>query len=466
MSPDTISLQLPAILVAFAARHSDRGLAILSLAIAVALAGLDAGPYFLGFMGLCALCLAAVDRWPHRVVAIVGIALVLAAFVYLRRYSFLAKLGLRHTIPFVAGIGYILFRVIHLILDRRSGEIAHLRAMDVVNYLLFFPTFVTGPIQRYEDFSGRLRRRAAAIGQADDDGCGAALLRIAKGYVKVAVLAETVLHLHHYGRHWAEGMGLPDLALAVAALTYLIFLYNNFSGAIDIVIGGAFFAGITLPENFNRPFAAESMIDFWGRWHITLSEWFRDYVFMPLSKGLYSANWANLEAIGIFATFVSFFLLGLWHGSTYEFVVCAFMLGTGVAANRLFRLGRKQLKRRAPPLARQLEGSTFRMVARGAVLGWIAVSIAAFWLPIDGMISLVRNDAVAPLRVIGWAIVLATAGAGLLRAGAALLPVGRLRFGPAGMVPVAALCAMVLVIAPLIAFAIGDDEVRFVYGGF
>jgi D-alanyl-lipoteichoic acid acyltransferase DltB (MBOAT superfamily) len=174
------------------------------------------------------------------------------------------------------------------------------------------------------------------------------------------------------GGHFVAGL--------IAFASYPFFLYCNFSGYIDMVIGIARLLGIELPENFNRPFSSESFIEFWSRWHITLSEWFRNYVYNPLLMGLmrkYPAE--NLEAVwAVLAFFFTFFLVGVWHGQTPSFLFYGVLQGFGVSANKLYqivmakRLGRKRFK----ALSSQPIYVTF---ARGLTFTWFTFTLLWFW---------------------------------------------------------------------------------------
>src|SRR4029077_2686093 len=133
--------------------------------------------------------------------------------------------------------------------------------------------------------------------------------------------------------------GKVGTAIAIA-VAYPLYLYFNFSGYTDIVIGIAGFLRLRLPENFNRPFSSTNFIDFWGRWHITLSAWLKTYVFNPLTKVLMK-RFPSAKAqpvIGVVAFFVTFFLIGVWHGQTPAFLIFGVLLGTGVSVNKLFQI--------------------------------------------------------------------------------------------------------------------------------
>jgi D-alanyl-lipoteichoic acid acyltransferase DltB (MBOAT superfamily) len=118
--------------------------------------------------------------------------------------------------------------------------------------------------------------------------------------------------------------------------SYPLYVYFNFSGYCDIVIGAGSIVGLRLPENFNRPFLSRNLLEYWTRFHITLGLWIRDYVFIPLCKGLLERWPRRTMSIAVVSYFVAFFLAGLWHGSTWNFVVYGFLNGAGVAAAKLW----------------------------------------------------------------------------------------------------------------------------------
>jgi hypothetical protein len=167
----------------------------------------------------------------------------------------------------------------------------------------------------------------------------------------------------------------------VAAIaSYPFFLYCNFSGYIDVVIGIGELLGFTLPENFNRPFSSDNFIEFWSRWHITLSNWLKTYVYNPLLMALMRRfPSASLETVWLaIALFVTFFLVGVWHGQTSEFIFFGFLQGFGVAANRVYqifmtkRLGRKRFKSLST-------NSYYVAISRGFTFTWFTFTLLWFW---------------------------------------------------------------------------------------
>ena len=128
----------------------------------------------------------------------------------------------------------------------------------------------------------------------------------------------------------------PILWLAIYTYSFFAFLYFNFSGYTDIVIGAARLLGLELPENFNRPFLARNVVEFWNRWHISLTHWFRDYVFMASFKAAAERFPAAGKYLGWGLIFLALFLAGVWHGSTSAFAIYGALNGAGAAINQVW----------------------------------------------------------------------------------------------------------------------------------
>jgi D-alanyl-lipoteichoic acid acyltransferase DltB (MBOAT superfamily) len=175
-------------------------------------------------------------------------------------------------------------------------------------------------------------------------------------------------------------LSLRLFAAARLAVAYPFFLYANFSGYIDIVIALARLMRVRLPENFNRPFSASSVLEFWNQWHITLSNWLKTYVYNPLLLALMRRipSLTLQPFLGVFCFFVTFFLIGVWHGRTSEFIVFGLLTGGGMSVNKLWQLeltralGRKGYKELAKNPAYEAFGRGFNFV-------WFAFTLFWFW---------------------------------------------------------------------------------------
>jgi len=326
--------------------------------------------------------IALVAKYPNRAFLLVLVG-TLASFVWLKKYAFVPA---TFSLPFVyvtVGISYILFRVLHLIIDTKSGGLPEqIGALSYFNYTCSFLTLVSGPIQLYPDYR-RMQERACESRLTVDNAVGS-LERVIRGFFKVNVLALVLSALH--GRALeavtaAQPVGDKWIMGILGVVLYPLFLYCNFSGYIDIVIGLGYLFGFSLPENFNRPFAADNFIDFWSnRWHITLSSWLRNYVYNPLLIAMMRRFPSRrIEGVlAVFAFFVTFFLVGIWHGQNSEFLMFGVFMGLGVSLNKTYqllmirRLGRKQYN--------QLSSRPIYIAfARGLTFTYFVLSTILFW---------------------------------------------------------------------------------------
>ncbi|MEP7295459.1 MAG: MBOAT family O-acyltransferase [Burkholderiales bacterium] len=350
------------------------------------------------FLLLCYLIIEGVRRGRSSLGLWAGLALVVASFVMLKKYSFLGAAVL----PFpylIVGLSYVLFRVLHLMIDAKQGELATpISPLHFFNYTCNFLAFTAGPIQRFQEYASQQDRPLAL----DEAQVFRAFARVIKGFVKVGVVSAVFNYLFDMlsGRllDTAPVPPLPMLcALYVAAAVfYTVYLYANFAGYMDIVIGVGALMGLALPENFNRPFLARSFLDFWSRWHMTLSDWFKTYVFNPLLTVLarrFTAPKAG-PYLGVVAFFVTFLIMGVWHGTTSVFVVYGLLMGAGASINKLWqviatkRLGKKGYKALA-------EKTAFIYLCRGLTLAYFALALTCLWLNMHQLLVLTHQLGVA-----------------------------------------------------------------------
>ncbi|QDH72480.1 MBOAT family O-acyltransferase [Brevundimonas sp. M20] len=374
--------------------------------IATPLAAVPLAAFILAGYG----ALMLVER--RKVAHAVGLSIVVlvAVFIWLKRYPFVAAVP---AVPFpyaVVGLSYLLFRLLHLVLEVGDGALKRPSFPRYLAYLIFFPAFLSGPINRYEPFGKDLDQ---PVGM-DSDEAWRTLRRFLIGFAKVAVVGELILMGHQLfaGRLEATVAASGSSALiagfyAFGAGLYLLFLYANFSGYTDMAIAVARLFGIVLPENFNRPFMAGNFQDFWGRWHMTLSEWFRIYFFNPLLKVLMGRfpSAAAMPYLGVIALCVTFVVLGAWHGSSWEYLLTGLLLGAGVSVNKLYqvemtkRLGKK-------PYQALTKRPLYVWAARGLTLTWVSMALTPFWMPVAGIGGLLAAGGVVAF---GLALVLMSA---------------------------------------------------------
>ena len=268
----------------------------------------------------CALGVA-IARQKSKALVVAGIVANLALLIWCKYAEFLHLPVPK--IPQPPGISFFTFVAIAYLADLYRGEAKPVtNPLEAVNYFLFFSRFFAGPIVRYRDIGAQLSRREQRL---DDFATG--VRRFIIGLGKKVLIANTV-----------AGVADKIFALPVASLhpshawlgafSYTLQIYFDFSGYTDMAIGLGLMFGFKFPENFNYPYAATSIRDFWRRWHMTLSGWLRDYLYIPLG-GSRCAPWRQYLNL-----LIVFFLCGLWHGASWTFVVWGLLQGVFLLLER------------------------------------------------------------------------------------------------------------------------------------
>jgi len=247
------------------------------------------------------------------------------------------------------GISFFTFHAISYVVDvYRRDAVAQKRPVEAALYLLFFPQLIAGPIVRYRDIAAQLAARAVS---RDDLAIG--IRRFVIGLGKKMLIANIVAG--PADRLFALPAGELTAASAwLAIVCYTLQIYFDFSGYSDMAIGLARIFGFHFKENFAHPYAARSVQDFWRRWHISLSAWFRDYLYLPLGGSRVRPRRVYLNLITVF------FLCGLWHGASWTFVVWGLFHGAFLV---LERAGLGARLERAPRALRHLYTLAVVMVA-------------------------------------------------------------------------------------------------------
>jgi alginate O-acetyltransferase complex protein AlgI len=359
-----------------------------------------------GFLALGYAAVRWVARWPKPWLLGSSVALIVAVFVVLKRYTFLPA-GV--DLPFLylqIGLSYVLFRILQMVIDSAGGEKeARLDGLNFFNFTCNFLCFVSGPIQRSNEYLADLGRLDRKV---DETLAFAALHRIIKGFIKLAVVSAVANYLFANFSTAVLAETTPMAGwryvaqFAASAVTYTFYLYYNFSGYMDIVIGIGWLLGQNLPENFDRPFSARNIFEFWSRWHMTLSEWFKTYLFNPLMKVLaeHVSAPSALPYLGVVAFFVTFFVMGVWHGSTGVFVIYGLVMGAGASLNKLWqvfmtkRLGKKRYKAVG-------DSFVYATLARGLMFAFFALAVTGLWVNMDQLLRMAHR-----LGVGGFALAL------------------------------------------------------------
>ncbi len=223
------------------------------------------------------------------------------------------------------GFSYVAFRLIHTIRDRQSGRLPNVTLQEYVTYIIFFPVFSAGPIDRIERFITDLRQPVAMTAEDFGEGGKRLVLGLFKKFALADSLALIALNATNAGQ--VHGAGWTWLLLVAFSLQ----IYLDFSGYTDIAIGMGRWLGVRLPENFNGPYLKPNLTQFWNNWHMTLTQWFRGYYFNPLTRSLRSAKKPlPPTAILLLVQVSTMVLIGLWHGMTLNFVIWGLWHGVGL----------------------------------------------------------------------------------------------------------------------------------------
>jgi alginate O-acetyltransferase complex protein AlgI len=350
----------------------------------------------------------------RRMAVGVSVAATIAPLLWFKYYGFLSlnlanglgAVGVPSPLPLMeivlpVGISFYTFMAVTYVVDIYRRKLAPASWLDFFLYLSFFPHLVAGPIVRGGELLPQFRRPRDPK-RLDVAGSGFLILGgLFKKVVISSFLATTLVDpvFGDPGRH-----GAIDVLLAVYA--YAIVIYADFSGYTDIAIGVARLLGFQFPQNFNRPYTARSLQDFWRRWHMTLSRWLRDYLYIPLGGSRRGERRTSANIV------ITMLLGGLWHGAAWTFLVWGGIHGLGVAFGRRNRLRREARGLNPLPddpasVLRQ-RVVTFHLVC----LGWvffradsIGTAVAVLWRFVVGWAT--APTLVSPVVV--WVIALSLA---------------------------------------------------------
>ncbi|MEL6354047.1 MAG: MBOAT family protein [Cyanobacteria bacterium J06627_28] len=221
------------------------------------------------------------------------------------------------------GLSFFTFECIAYLVDIYRGSPASTNLVEFAAYKLFFPKLISGPITRFHNFSAQLKTlKTPAINQNVEG-----LWLIASGAIKKLLIADNIGQLVDLSAESLPRAGSGDIWLL--AFAYGLQLYFDFSGYVDVARGSAMLLGFNLPQNFNFPYFSTSIADFWRRWHITLGDWLRNYLYFPLggSRRNLTRTCLNLMIVMLIA--------GVWHGDRWGFILWGAIHGLALIVHRL-----------------------------------------------------------------------------------------------------------------------------------
>ncbi|QJE97667.1 MBOAT family O-acyltransferase [Luteolibacter luteus] len=272
------------------------------------------------------------------------------------------------------GLSFFTFQKIAFLVDAYRGKTSKYNFLDFLLFVTFFPQLIAGPIVHHNEIMPQIQRTVSPSRRSVDLSVGISLF--AMGLFKKVVLADNLAMVANplFGVVAATGgRDLTILEAWAAAIAYSLQLYFDFSGYSDMAIGAARMFGIKLPVNFHSPYKATSIVDFWRRWHITLSRFLRDYVYFSLGgnrKGPF-LRYANL--------LITMLLGGLWHGAGWTYILWGGMHGLFLCVNHAWFALRKKLSIPAIPKPIAIF-MTFVVV----VAAWVPFRAGAFELAAGG----------------------------------------------------------------------------------
>lgn len=323
-----------------------------------------------------------------------AIALNIAFLAFFKYYGFAAVnlnaladfIGWNYHIPLLAillplGLSFHMFQGLSYLIEvyRRKQAVEHHFGIFSL-YVMFFPQLVAGPIERPQHLLPQFYRQHAFSAVRATEGLGI----MARGFFKKIVIADNAaLMVNVVFTNPGEYHGIP---LMLAAVLFSIQLYCDFSGYSDIARGAARVMGFELMLNFDRPYLAQSLSEFWKRWHISLSSWFRDYLFLPLAYGS-----KNLSVWWLYVSLIiTFSISGLWHGANWTFIAWGFLHGACMALSLITRRTRRLLVQalrleRYPTLLRLLRIGITMGIVTALLVFFRAASIQDAWYMFSNM---------------------------------------------------------------------------------
>lgn len=306
-------------------------------------------------------------------------------------YKVTASLDVPNLMGFI-GISYITFKAIQVEIEIRDGLIAAMAPSDYLYFLLFFPTFTSGPIDRSRRFVADVERTPSRAEYADLLTRGILLLLV--GAVMQLVIA-TIIQRFYLGpaAEAAVAGALPNLKSLgikpplrgiVKAYAYGLYLFFDFAGYSCMAMGASYCLGVRTPRNFRAPFAAVDLLDFWNRWHITLSTWLRDFVFMrftrvaskrhllrPLAGGERASRANERLATACAGYLLNMGLMGMWHGLTADYLAYGVYHGILLAVTEVYQ-------KRCPLHKRFRNALWYRALSWFVTLNLVMIGFALF----------------------------------------------------------------------------------------
>jgi D-alanyl-lipoteichoic acid acyltransferase DltB (MBOAT superfamily) len=321
---------------------------------------IGASIFFNFLAGRTLIGIEARSRWRKPMLGF-ALAVNLMAIAYFKYANFFVEnvngvlhhpLEIQH-IVLPLGISFFTFTQIAFLVDCYRHQADEPNALKYTLFVTYFPHLIAGPIIRHNDLIPQFHRQRGDDERAADMATGATLFTI--GLAKKTLIADNLAPYSDivFAAAAHGPVGTSDAWLGT--LLFVFQVYFDFSAYSDMALGSSLLFGIRLPLNFNSPYKAASIVEFWRRWHVTLQKFIFDYLYTPLavaltrkSIGLGLDRWSGFLLSGALPLLFVFMLIGLWHGAGWNFAVFGLMHGVYITINEAWRLWRKKKKKAAP----------------------------------------------------------------------------------------------------------------------
>ena len=238
------------------------------------------------------------------------------------------------------GISYITFKIVEIIIEIRDGLIKEINVADYMSYLLFFPTFISGPIDRYRRFKKDVDNKISKDDYLEFFGTG--IDKFLTGAFYKFIIAS---FFFKYMEIISE-KSITIISTIGYSYFYGFYLFFDFAGYSLMAVGVAYLFKIKVADNFNKPFLSTDISDFWNRWHITLSFWFRDFIFKRLTYSwIQKDKFENNLVRAVNAFLINMFIMGIWHGLNWSYILYGIYHGVLLSANEVYQKKSKFYKK-------------------------------------------------------------------------------------------------------------------------
>lgn len=231
------------------------------------------------------------------------------------------------------GLSYLSFKVIQIIIEIYDGKITKIKVIDFINFILFFPTLSSGPIDRWKRFEENLNTKAEKDEYINE------YLLVGLKKIFIAIIYKFII-AYLIDTYWL--LTIPKEISILNSINYMysytMYLFFDFAGYSLFAIGTSYIFGIKTPENFNKPFLSKDMKEFWTRWHISLSQWFGDYIFSRfVLNSMRKKRFKNRVTASHVAQIITMFVMGLWHGLTVYYIIYGIYQGVALVLTDIYQ---------------------------------------------------------------------------------------------------------------------------------